>query len=185
MDLTEIVKMVAKMSGMNKREREQLEKIVEQLEEMDEINNISDLNDLNIDLQDFNLDDLDFDEFDFDIDPGMGERPGKRSVDDFRKKKDESNESIDVTVSEDDLSDEPFHGSDWVNSMNKEDAFETFVDIPDEVRESNADVNVRMDDESVYVSEPIGEEISLDELPRDVYSFSVEQRGSRLLILVE
>lgn len=175
MDITELVKMIAKMSGMSQKEQEQLEEFIEQLDDIDELDGLGDL-------EDFDLSDLD--SFDFDIDSGMGRRPGKRSVDDYRQdppeKPDERvQDEIEVDLS-DDESDGPYHGHTWVEV---EDRYEAFVDIPEEAE--NADVDISLREDSVYVSDPIDEKLNTDQLPVDVTSLEANLTdGGRLVIQV-
>lgn len=169
MDITELVKMIAKMSGMSQKEQDQLEEFIEQLDDLDELDN-------------FDLSDLDG--FDFDIDGGMGRRPGKRSVDDYRQdppeKPDERvKDSVDVDLSDED-SDAPYHGQTWVEV---EDKYEAFVEIPEEAQNSDVDISLRED--SVYVSDPIDEQLDTTQLPVTVSSLDAEvTEGGRLVVRV-
>jgi Asp-tRNA(Asn)/Glu-tRNA(Gln) amidotransferase C subunit len=176
MDISDLVKIIAKMSGMNQKEREQLEKFIEQFDEIDEIDSLSDLEDIDFS----NLEDFDLDQFDID---GLGNRPGKRSAEDFRqdppKKPDERvQDQVDVKISDDE--DEPYHGHTWVEV---EERFESFVDIPEEAKNSNIDITLR--ESSVYVSTPIDKELETAQLPSTVEKLDAEVTdGGRLLVQV-
>lgn len=167
MDITELVKMIAKMSGMSQKEQEQLEEFIEQLDDLDELDG-------------FDLSDLDG----FDFDRGMGGRPGRRSVDDYRQEPPEKpdervKDSVDVDLSDED-SDEPYHGQTWVEVENK---YEAFVEIPEEAQNNDVDISLRED--SVYVSDPIDEQLDTTQLPVTVSSLDAEvTEGGRLVVRV-
>lgn len=175
MDITDLVKIIAQMSGMNDKEREQLEELVEQFEDLDEIEDISDLQEL--DFEQFDLEEFDLDGFNFDFDGGLGPRPGNLGVDDFRR--DSEEEEVDVEVPNERTSSEPYHGQKW---MEVEGKYETFVEIPEDVE--NTEISITFEDSKVSVSEPVGESLSTDQLPERVTEIDVEQRGRRLFIRV-
>ena len=169
MDISELVKMIAKMSGMSRKEQEQLEEFIEQIDDLDEFDNL-DLSDLN--------------GLDFDIESEMRRRPGKRSVDDFRQdppeKPDEKvNDSVNIDLSNDE-SDSPYHGQTWVEI---EDKYEAFVEIPEEAKDSDIDISLR--DGIVYISDPIDESMDTTQLPVTVSSLDAEvTSGGRLVVRV-
>lgn len=187
MDITEIVKLIAKMTGMNEKEQEQLESFIEQFDDIDEINSFSDLEDIDfseLDIEGFDLDSLDMDGFDYD--PGLGKRPGKRSVDDYRHNPDQASddeeEQIDVNIPDNHDEDSgPYQGNTW---MEVEDSrFEAFVEIPEELDNSEVDISLR--NNSVHVSEPIGETLNTEHLPVSVTNLDAEvTEGGRLMIKV-
>jgi hypothetical protein len=178
MDISDLVKIIAQMSGMNDKEREKLEDFIEQFDDIDELDSLADLEDFDFS----DLEGFDFDAFDLD---GMGRRPGKRSAEDFRQdppeKPDERvQDEVDITISEDSEDDEPYHGHTWVEV---EEQFESFVDIPEDARNSNIDITLR--ESSVYVSNPIDEELNTEQLPTDVENVDAEVTdGGRLLVQV-
>lgn len=185
MDISEIVKIIAKMTGMNKREQEQLEELIEQFDDIDEINSISDLEDLDFSQIDFDNFDIDFETFDFDnFDPGLGPRPGKRSVDDYRHERDdEGQDQIDIEIPEDHDEDEstPYQGNTWVEVEDSK--YEAFVEIPDDMDGGELDISLR--DSSVRVSDPIDETIDTEKLPTRVTSIDASvTEGGRLMIRV-
>lgn len=169
MDITELVKMLAKMTGMSQKEQEQLEELIDELDDLGE-------------LDDFDLSDLDG--FDPGMDSGMGRRPGRRSADDYKQlppeKPDERvQDNVNIDLSDEDP-DEPYHGHTWVEV---EEQYETFVEIPEEAR--NSDVNISLREDSVYVSDPIGKQLSTTQLPVDVTDLSAEVTdGGRIVVRV-
>lgn len=195
MDITEIAKLIGKMTGLDKKEQEQLENFIDQFDDIDEINSFSDLED--IDFSDLDIDGLDLDEFD--IEPGAGfdmgdigsgldgwggdRRSGRRSVDDYRhnpSKEDESKEQIDVEIPDDhDEEDDPYQGNTWMEV--EDEKFEAFVQIPDEIDGDEIGISLRSD--SVEISEPIGETLETKQLPADVENLDAEvTEGGRLLV---
>lgn len=185
MDISDVARVIAKMTGMNKSSREEFVEFCEELEDRGVIEDLSDLDELDLsDLDNFDFDDFEFiDDFDFDMrggfDPGMGPRGGKRSADDYRRTKDSDEDQVDVHIPDNKGASGPYQDETWIQV---EDEYQTFVDIPDDV--SNANITITMEDGHVVVSEPIGEKLEVSRLPDEVTDIEAEKTRNRLLITV-
>lgn len=182
MKISDIVRLIVRMSGADKSEKEMFEELADKIDKIEEDESIENLDDISLD----DIDDLDIDLDNFNIgffkelDPSDN-RPGKRSVDDFRtdtpsKPDQRVEDNIDVELDEDET---PYHGETWVGV---EDGYETFVDVPDDMV---GELNIELRDQAVRISEPIGEKLQTEQLPDDISDVSAEitKRG-RLLITV-
>jgi hypothetical protein len=185
MDISDVARVIAKMTGMNKSSREEFVEFCEELEDRGVIEDLSDLDELDLsDLDNFDFDDFDFiEDLDFDMrggfDPGMGSRGGKRSAEDYRRTKDSDEDQVDIHVPDNDDATGPYQDETWIQV---EDGYETFVDIPDNV--SDVNITITMEDGHVVVSEPVGEELEVSHLPDKVTEIEAEKTRNRLLIMV-
>lgn len=175
MDIKQLVKLVAQMSGMNRGNRE---KLLELIDEIDELEEIEDLNDLeNVDFGDLEIEDFDIDTFS--VDNFERSRPGKRSVDDYRHNAEKQEKDIDLNVSNSEVEKDAYHGETWIQV---DDKYETVVKIPDE---EDVEIDIELRDTSVYVSNPVDTELSTDQLPRPVSNVEAEvTEGNRLMLRV-
>jgi hypothetical protein len=182
MDISDVARIIAQMTGMSKSSREEFVEFCEELEEKGVIDDLSDLDELDLDdlenLDDFSfIEDIDFG-FRGEFDPGLGERRGKRSVEDYRERNDDDG-GVDIHIPENPTTSSPYQDETWIELDN---GYETFVDIPDNV--TNANISISLEDGYVVVSDPVDEELKVSHLPDNISTISAEKKRKRILITV-
>lgn len=184
MDISDVARIIAQMTGMSKSSREEFVEFCEELEEQGVIDDLSDLDELDLnDLENFDLDDFSFiEDLDFDFkggfDPGLGERRGKRSVEDYRERNNDDDD-VDIHIPENSTTASPYQDETWIEVNN---GYETFVDIPDDV--TSADINISLENGYVVVSDPVDEELKVSHLPDNISTIDAEKKRKRILITV-
>lgn len=193
-DIFDIVDQMIQISQMDEEEKRRLEEIVENMSKLTELDDYRNMNKI-----DFEFEEIDFDEMD-DVEELL-EDLNKLPLDDLIKqdvdiskesieeyfdytsdyKYDPEPEEVEVNINEDEINDDQtYHGETWVEF---ESGYETFIEIPQSVEDGELDVT--LNDDSVIISEPVGESVSTEQLPSDIESIDVNVKDENLLIRVE
>lgn len=180
MGIKDLVKLFAQMSNLSNKQQEELIKILDQVDE--DIDSIEDINDLTLD--DIDFDEIDFDQFDLDKlggrgFPDFGNDFDTRTADDFRYnggEKSDKKSDVEINISDDEVDEGPYQGDIWVEV---DGCYQTFVEIPDNIKEVKIDVK----NQYIKISDPIDKKIPTSQLPDKVTSVEAElTKGNRLLI---
>jgi hypothetical protein len=192
-NLFELAEDMVEISDMEEKDKKRLNEIIDNMSKLDDVK-IDSIEDVRREV-DFEFEEIDFDEMD-DVENLLEELDNlpiddlvdedidmsKEGISDFfnppsKFKYDSEPEEVNVDIDEDNLEQEPYQGDTWVEF---ETGYETFVDVPEDVRV--AEIDVKLEDDAVLVSEPIGRSIDINQIPDDVDSLEAELKGGKLLL---
>lgn len=192
-NLFELAEDMVEISDMEEKDKKRLNEIIDNMSKLDDVK-IDSIEDVRREV-DFEFEEIDFDEMD-DVENLLEELDNlpiddlvdedidmsKEGISDFfnppsKFKYDSEPEEVNVDIDEDNLEQEPYQGDTWVEF---ETGYETFVDVPEDVRV--AEIDVKLEDDAVLVSEPIGRSIDINQIPDDVNSLEAELKGGKLLL---
>lgn len=194
-NLLKLAEQMVQISDMDEDEKKRMKEIIENMSKLDDVN-INSIEDVQKEV-DFEFEEIDFDDMD-DVERLLDELDSLPIDDlveqdvDFSKegisdlfdhtsqfKYDPEPEEVDVDISEDEVDEEPYHGDTWIEF---EMGYETFVEVPDYVEDTEVDVTLEGDE--VVISEPVNESIDIDQLPDEVDSVEVDLKDQNLVIRV-
>lgn len=191
--LFDIAEDMVEMSDMEDKDKKRLNEIIDNMSKLDDFK-INSIEDVRKEV-DFEFEEIDFDEMD-DVD-NLLEKIDKLPIDDLvdedvdiskdgisdffdqpsQFKYNSEEEDVDLDVNKADIKEEPYQGDIWIEF---DTGYETFVEIPDDIR--NAEISVTLEENSVFVSEPVGESIDISQIPDNVNNLEVELKGGNLLV---
>lgn len=191
---SDLVEKMMEMTEMTEEEKARFMDAFNNIEELRKIDDISDIDDIDLDFDEIEIEEMDdvqnlLDEIDeLPIDDFGGISLNDLDTGDITDYFDSTNdylyepeaEEVDVDITGEEVSEQPYHGSTW---MEVGDGYEALVDIPEGTTESDIDINVQSS--AIVIENPIAESLSIDELPVDVTSVEARITGGVLLLRVE